>query len=135
MATKKMTADDRRAWHEQAIADGGSVFHGGQVHTTQATLPSKGELATTEKERYEALADLERRRQSLNDEEARIRSEVGPHVSSGSDELPDDFPGHAALSEAGYTTASEVNGLSEEELTAIPGIGKATAQRIIEARK
>jgi hypothetical protein len=69
-----MNAEERRAWHEQAIDDGGSVFHAGQIIQSKGALPSKGDMATTEQERYEALADLENERQALNDKEARIRS-------------------------------------------------------------
>ena len=79
MATT-MNADERRAWHEQAIAEGGSVFHGGRIITNKDDLPSKGDMATTELERSEALYDLEGRRQALNDEEARIRSATGSTV-------------------------------------------------------
>lgn len=40
------------------------------------------------------------------------------------------FPGHAALALAGITTPSAVP-RSEAALTSIPGIGRATAQRIL----
>ena len=132
---KQMTADERRRWHEQAIDEGGSVFHGGTIHTTKATLPSKGDLAATDEEVYEALDDIEQRRQALNDEEARVRSRAGRGLTAESDDLPKDFPGRSALVKAGYTKLSQVNELSEEELTEISGIGPAAAAKIIEARK
>lgn len=132
---KQMTADERRRWHEQAIEEGGSVFHGGVIHTSKASLPSKGDLAATDEEVYEALDEIEQRRQALNDEEARVRSRAGRGGKGDSDDLPEDFPGRTALMEAGYTKLSQVNELSEEELTEIAGIGPATAAKIIEARK
>lgn len=49
------------------------------------------------------------------------------------DELPEDFPGRAALVEAGVKLRSQVSALSEEERTAIPGIGPATSAKMTEA--
>ena len=45
--------------------------------------------------------------------------------------LPDDFPGRAALAEAGVNTYGQLRRVSD--LTAIPGIGKATAEKITAA--
>lgn len=45
--------------------------------------------------------------------------------------LPEDFPGYTALTEAGITTYAKLR--KAGELTEIPGIGKATAQKITEA--
>ena len=47
------------------------------------------------------------------------------------DELPADFPGHAALDAAGLTTLTQVREI--EDLTSIAGIGEATAEKITEA--
>lgn len=128
---KKMSAEARRAWHESAIAAGGSVLHDQRVITSKNALPTLGDLAETEQEKSEALADIERRRQLLNEEESRVRLRDAANVPV---ELPEDFPGRAALNEAGHRTRNDIAGFSEEELTAIPGIGPATAKKIVEAR-
>jgi predicted flap endonuclease-1-like 5' DNA nuclease len=48
--------------------------------------------------------------------------------------LADDFPGAAALTGAGYGTYGKVRKIAAaDELTAIPGIGAATAQKIKDA--
>ena len=44
--------------------------------------------------------------------------------------LPEDFPGHAALAEAGINTYGQLRKVSD--LTAIAGIGEATAAKILE---
>lgn len=50
--------------------------------------------------------------------------------------LPEDFPGYAALDEAGEATYAKVRKRIEKgTLTEIPGIGEATAQKIEEAVK
>lgn len=54
-----------------------------------------------------------------------------PHAAG--DELPEDFPGRVALAEAGITLRSQVAALSEEERTAVPGIGPATSAKMTEA--
>lgn len=48
--------------------------------------------------------------------------------------LPDDFPGRAALEEAGEATPAKVRKrVADNTLTEIPGIGEATAEKIKEA--
>jgi len=47
--------------------------------------------------------------------------------------LPDDFPGREYLAAAGYTTVYQVKALTFDDLTALPGIGRATARRIMSA--
>ena len=42
--------------------------------------------------------------------------------------LPDDFPGHTALSEAGINTYAQLRRAGD--VTEIPGIGPATAEKI-----
>ncbi len=56
-----------------------------------------------------------------------------PETTLNADALPGDFPGHAALSEAGISTFADLDAV--EDLTEIPGIGKATAEKIEEARR
>lgn len=48
-------------------------------------------------------------------------------------ELPEDFPARDLLEDAGFTTLEQVSALSEAELIAIKGIGKATANVIKQA--
>lgn len=52
-------------------------------------------------------------------------------VGTTADALPAGFPGRDALAAAGYTTAVAVRAVAD--LTAITGIGKATAAAITEA--
>lgn len=52
-----------------------------------------------------------------------------------SGKLPDDFPGLAALTDAGITTYGGVRKLDEAALVDLPGIGEATAKKIIKAAK
>ncbi len=47
--------------------------------------------------------------------------------------FPEDFPGREALVEAGYTSPADLAGKTNEELLAIPGVGKATAGKILAA--
>ena len=54
------------------------------------------------------------------------------HVKQG--KLPEDFPAHAALADAGIHTYAQVRkAIKAETLTDIPGIGEATAAKIAEA--
>ena len=45
--------------------------------------------------------------------------------------LPEDFPGHAALEAAGITTYAQLR--KAGDVTEVPGIGKATAEKIADA--
>jgi hypothetical protein len=56
-----------------------------------------------------------------------------PEDPEASDNLPDDFPGREHLEAAGYTTTYQVKALAFDELVTLPGIGKATARKIISA--
>lgn len=56
----------------------------------------------------------------------------GKHIAG--DELPDDFPGYAALVEADYKLRSQVDALGRDELLAVPGIGDKTVEKILEQR-
>lgn len=47
--------------------------------------------------------------------------------------LPDDFPALEVLRPAGYTTFEDLSGVSADELTKVQGIGKKTAQKILDA--
>jgi hypothetical protein len=53
-------------------------------------------------------------------------------ISDNSD-LPEDLPGRTALLRAGYTSEASVKPLSQEDLTALRGVGEATAKRIVSA--
>jgi hypothetical protein len=149
-----MKAEERRRWHEQAIAEGGSVMHGGRVITRKEALPSVGELASTPEERLSALADLDARRRALDLEEERlrggasdqqsgaiaegagVRSQSQPGaggVKSKPQALPEDFPGKSVLEDNGYKTLDQVRSLSREELVALNGIGEKRADAILEA--
>lgn len=48
------------------------------------------------------------------------------------DSIPESFPGHAPLLEAGISTFAELDAV--EDITEIPGIGAATAEKIKAAR-
>lgn len=49
-----------------------------------------------------------------------------------SDELAADFPGREYLYMDGYTSYGQVAELNKDDLIALPGIGKATADKILE---
>lgn len=48
-------------------------------------------------------------------------------------EITAEFPGGKSLMDAGFKETDELSGKSREELMTIPGIGEATAEKIIEA--
>lgn len=58
-----------------------------------------------------------------------------PEKKGAADSLPEDFPGREALEGAGLTTLEALKGKSAEELTAIKGVGPATAEKILAALK
>lgn len=54
-----------------------------------------------------------------------------PAATTKSGPLPDDFPGVTNLRDAGITTYAKVRAVADkDELTTIPGIGQATADKI-----
>ena len=57
-----------------------------------------------------------------------------PESEPPSGKLPDDFPGHAALADAGITTFAQARKQrdSSEGLKGVPGVGDATAAKIEE---
>lgn len=61
--------------------------------------------------------------------EAAPEAEPEPEEQKG--HLPEDFPGYAALAEAGINTYGQLRKL--EDVTTVPGIGPATAEKIKEA--
>jgi hypothetical protein len=67
-----MTGTERLEWMKKALAEGGSVTHNGRQIFRVDDLPKLTELASNDKEREEAAADLERRRKALDDETARF---------------------------------------------------------------
>lgn len=128
---------NQRAHMEQVLREGGSVYHRGRIIAHAAHLPSHSDLARGDREQEAVVRQrLERQRAALDEEIASLavtdNAEVGDE-EPGEDELPADFPGHAALAEAGITTRSQLEGMSDEDLTAVKGIGQATSMKIREA--
>lgn len=116
----------------QVHAEGGSVYHKGRIIPPGAELPTEAELAAGDPGREAAArASIQARRAMLDAEEAMLSATSG--AGDEGDELPEDFPGYSALSEAGITTRSQLSEMSDEDLTGIKGIGAATAGRIREA--
>lgn len=76
--------------------------------------------ARHEQSKGEADSDPNAVAKNVSDEER------GPEVKKG--KLPDDFPGHAALSNAGITTYAQLR--KAGDVTALEGIGPATADKI-----
>lgn len=56
-----------------------------------------------------------------------------PPVAVSGHPIPSDFPGALSLAAAGITDLSQLDGKAEADLTAIKGIGNATAKAILEA--
>lgn len=126
---------NQRKHMEEVHDSGGSVYYKGQIIPPGAKLPTEAELAQGDPARVAAArAAIAARRAALDAEEAML-SAPGGGQARGNDEdaLPEDFPARAALSEAGYTSRSQIADLSDEDLTAIKGVGPATAARIREA--
>lgn len=61
------------------------------------------------------------------------RADEAETDSGDPDTIPADFPGVVALAAAGITLLSELDGKTADDLTAINGIGAATAKKIIAA--
>lgn len=61
-------------------------------------------------------------------EVAKVQDE--PVSTGGDDSLPEDFPGREELTAGGLTTLSAVRAASDEDLTALDGIGVATVKKI-----
>ncbi len=65
---------------------------------------------------------------------AEVTAEHEPAAVRKTGALPEDFPGKTALDEAGYGTYAKVRALVDKgELTSVPGIGDATASKIVAA--
>lgn len=60
-------------------------------------------------------------------------SEPEPEPSPEPTALPESFPGYEELVLAGFDTYESLNGVTQDELMEINGIGKVTASRILEA--
>lgn len=63
-------------------------------------------------------------------------SETTEEVQVDTTPLPEDFPGYEDLIDAEpepYTTYESLEGMTQDDLTAIHGIGKVTANKILEA--
>ena len=152
-----MSAQDRRKHLERAVAEGGMIMTAKGQITRQ--VPSSTSLAKTPEEKRAARDDIERRYRQLQ-EEARLlegsesdeededfetgrfgavhRSEGNAGERGGGDDaLPGSIPvsARSALVEAGITSRSQLEALTDEELTAIKGIGQTSAARIREALK
>jgi hypothetical protein len=131
-----MSAQKRREHLERAVAEGGSIMTARGAITRE--VPSSALLARTPEEKSAAREDLERRRRALDDEEGLLEGggyEPDQRARGVSDDLPEEFPGRAALAESGINTYGEVSSFNEEDLTALKGIGAATAAKIVEAVK
>jgi hypothetical protein len=58
---------------------------------------------------------------------------VTPPAQAERAPLPADFPGRDALARAGFRFLDQLEGLTETNLLEVPGVGRATARRILEA--
>lgn len=68
-----------RAAMEQAIKDGGSVLHGGQIHTSVASLPDDAVLAAGDPEKTgAALDDIEGEIAKLEAKKKRLQESLKP---------------------------------------------------------
>lgn len=97
---------------QQQLADG---------KVTQRLL--EGQLSERDKLISELTGEVERLRARL------AEAEPEPAEPSATP-LPDDFPRRDKLLEAGYTTVEQVAELSDDDLMAVDGIGKASLAEI-----
>lgn len=68
-----------RAGMEQVIRDGGSVLHGGKLHTRLDTLPTAADLAAgDEQATAEALAGIEAQQKSLDAQRQKLLAARAP---------------------------------------------------------
>lgn len=66
--------------------------------------------------------------------ELRSKKDQGTEDPDGTD-LAKDFPGRADLLKAGVITMAAVKEMTLEQLVALPGVGEATARKILDAAK
>jgi hypothetical protein len=129
---------------EQIIASGGSVLHGGHLHTKIDTLPSDAAFSKGDPEREkQARERIRAERDRLDREESMLSGDAGERpqrttrqsaaqgagltrVSGDAGDDEPQFAGKPLSFYDGYET--------EEELTELDGVGAATARKIIEAR-
>jgi hypothetical protein len=65
MANQPVKTDLTRTEMEAVIASGGSVMHGGQIHTSAETLPDAIDLATTDEDAEAAEAAIAEEEKTL----------------------------------------------------------------------
>jgi ERCC4-type nuclease len=100
-----------------AIRINGRMYKAGDEDALQKVLTP--ELAKSLKERNLLTGDAKQQKQES--------------PKDVDDSLPGGFPARMQLMKAGFKTKQEVRGASDEELTAIEGVGEATVKKIREA--
>jgi DNA uptake protein ComE-like DNA-binding protein len=120
MANKNDYISSRRVYLDKS----GNVVEANDPGKLTLLVAAGGSLSREDAERYGLLKGQPA--QASQSEDAPL---------GASDGFGEDFPAYAALNEAGYTKRSELAALSDDDLTAIKGIGPATAEKIRAALK
>lgn len=121
MATPARAAVETVGVSDSAEAEQAAITSPTKAEAAKAEADAKGEAQRAEAQRAEAEASTPPEGADATNSE--------PVLAKGS--LPDDFPGRAALADAGVNTFTQLRKFGD--VTEIAGIGPATAEKIATA--
>lgn len=88
-------------------------------------------VGTMRRHRRAARQAAEERKQEATADES--TAETTETTAPEATPLPESFPGYDELVAAGYESYESLDGLTQDNLVSLSGIGKVTANRILEA--